>query len=298
MTLNSQTNHSQSIKPKRFKSAPLPFTGQKRMFLKHFERLLKDNIPNNGEGFTIIDVFGGSGLLAHNVKHILPKATVIYNDFDGYFDRLAHIDDTNRLRQGLFDLLKNEPRSIKLSSTAKAKAIAYIKDFASKGGFVDVQTIAGWLLFSGRQVGSLDEFLAESTFYNRIVKRDYQQADGYLDGLIITKESFEVLLTKHKNTPNCLLILDPPYVCTMQKAYALHKTGQYFGMTKFLQLMHFVRPPYVFFSSTRSELLSYMDYLKTYEPDKWQVVGNFTHIKVNSSINANVNYEDNILSKF
>ena len=87
------------LSTKHHKTAPLPFTGQKRMFLRHFEKILKDNVPNDGEGFTVLDVFGGSGLLAHNAKRILPKATVIYNDFDGYAERLTHINDTNRLRQ-------------------------------------------------------------------------------------------------------------------------------------------------------------------------------------------------------
>ncbi|UZA02060.1 hypothetical protein [Moraxella bovis] len=38
------------------------------MFLKHFEKILKDNVANDGEGLTVLDVFGGSGLLAHNAK--------------------------------------------------------------------------------------------------------------------------------------------------------------------------------------------------------------------------------------
>lgn len=244
MTLNS-------LSTKPYKTAPLPFTGQKRMFLRHFEKILKDNIPNNGEGFTVLDVFGGSGLLAHNAKRILPKATVIYNDFDGYADRLAHINDTNRLRQELFEILKDEPRSTKLSNTAKTKVLDHLRKSADNGTFVDVQTLAGWLLFSGRQVGSLDELLAESTFYNRIVKADYKNADDYLDGLSLECLDFEKLLQKYQDIPNCLLLLDPPYLCTAQGAYAKHG---YFGMTKFLTLMHYVRPPYVFFSSTRSEL--------------------------------------------
>lgn len=45
-----------------FKQAPLPFVGQKRMFLKHFEEVLNANITNDGDGWTIIDTFGGSGL--------------------------------------------------------------------------------------------------------------------------------------------------------------------------------------------------------------------------------------------
>lgn len=288
MTLNS-------LSTKHYKTAPLPFTGQKRMFLRHFEKILKDNIPNDGKGWTVLDVFGGSGLLAHNAKHILPKSTVIYNDFDNYTDRLAHINDTNLLRQALFELLKDEPRSTKLSDTAKAQVIAHIKDFASNGGFVDVQTIAGWLLFSGRQVGGLDEFLAESTFYNRIVKSDYPNADSYLDGLILECLDFEKLLQKYQNTPSCLLLLDPPYVCTAQGAYAKHG---YFGMTKFLRLMQFVRPPFIFFSSTKSELMDYMAYVEQYEPNIWQRFGGFERIVVNARINAQVGYEDNILVKF
>lgn len=209
MTLNS-------LSTKHHKTAPLPFTGQKRMFLRHFEKILKDNVSNDGEGLTVLDVFGGSGLLAHNAKRILPKATVIYNDFDGYVERLAHIPATNRLRQELFEILKDEPRNIKLSSTAKTKVLDHIRKSADNGTFVDVQTLAGWLLFSGRQVANLDEFLAESTFYNRIVKTDYPNADGYLEGLIIECLDFEKLLQKYQDTPNCLLLLDPPYLCTAQ----------------------------------------------------------------------------------
>lgn len=52
----------------QFKQAPLPFVGQKRMFLNQFTQILQDNIEGDGEGWTIIDVFGGSGLLAHTAK--------------------------------------------------------------------------------------------------------------------------------------------------------------------------------------------------------------------------------------
>lgn len=119
------------------KSAPLPFIGQKRQFIRHFSQVLLDKIPNDGAGFTIADVFGGSGLLAHTAKRLLPKATVVYNDFDGYAQRLAHINDTNRLRQKLFSALKDEPRSKVLSITARGRATDIITNF---DGFVDVQS--------------------------------------------------------------------------------------------------------------------------------------------------------------
>ncbi|HHV6871817.1 TPA: s-adenosyl-L-methionine-dependent methyltransferase, partial [Haemophilus influenzae] len=90
-----------------FKQAPLPFIGQKRMFLKHFETVLNENIKGEGEGWIIIDTFGGSGLLSHTAKRLKPKARVIYNDFDGYAERLAHIDDINQLRAELYSVVGN-----------------------------------------------------------------------------------------------------------------------------------------------------------------------------------------------
>ena len=96
-----------------FKQAPLPFTGQKRMFLKHFKAILNEQIPGDGEGWTIIDTFGGSGLLSHAAKQLKPKARVIYNDFDGYAERLAHIDDINALRSMLYSVVGNATQKTK-----------------------------------------------------------------------------------------------------------------------------------------------------------------------------------------
>lgn len=284
MTLNSFVSH-------RFKAAPLPFVGQKRQFIRPFSEVLLNNIPNDGEGFTLVDVFGGSGLLAHTAKRLLPKAVVIYNDFDNYAERLAHINDTNQLRRLLFSVLENEPRTKVLSATARKKVAYIITNF---DGFVDVQTLAGWLLFSGTQVPDLTKFLNER-WYNRIKKSDYAEATDYLNGLIITHNDYLTTLDKYKDTPNCVLLLDPPYLCSSQGAYA---KANYFGLTQFLTLMHHVRPPYVFFSSTRSELLSFMDYLQVYDSEAWQRLGGFDNIRLNAYVNYNSVYEDNMLVKF
>ncbi|OPH36491.1 hypothetical protein [Moraxella lacunata] len=275
---------------KAYQKAPLPFVGQKRMFLKEFRKIL-DKIPNDGENWTIIDVFGGNGLLANNAKAYKPKATVIYNDFDGYTKRLAHIDDINRLRAILFDLTKDVPRQKRIPDELKERILQVIAKF---GGYIDVRSVSTWLLFSGKQIAHIGE-LGDHQMYNTVRTSDYDRADGYLDGLIVTHESFDTLIPKFANTPNTLLLLDPPYICTEQKAYAM--TG-YFGMTKFLRLIKLVRPPYLFFSSTRSELLDYMDYLKDCEPAMWECIGDFEKVSVNSHINYNSEYEDNMIYRF
>ncbi|EFX90475.1 hypothetical protein HMPREF0027_2471 [Actinobacillus ureae ATCC 25976] len=50
-------------------------------------------------------MFGGSGLLSHTAKRKKPLARVIYNDFDGYAERLKHIKNANKLRQEIFKIV-------------------------------------------------------------------------------------------------------------------------------------------------------------------------------------------------
>lgn len=276
---------------KPYNKAPLPFTGQKRNFITQFRQVLTDNITGNGTGWTIIDVFGGSGLLAHNAKYIKPEATVIYNDFDGYAKRLQHIEDTNRLRRQLLALLGDYDYARKLTKSKKMAMLELIKNF---DGFVDAQTLASWLLFSGNQIKNVKE-LPDKTLYNRIRRNDYETAQGYLDGLVITGVSYTVLLSQYVDKPKTLLILDPPYVSTKQESYAL---ANYFGMIEFLTLMQFVRPPFLFFSSTRSEFIDYLNFLKTYSSSSFAVVDGFSKMSRFSSVNKDVRYEDNLIYKF
>ena len=58
---------------KCYQSAPLPFMGQKRMYVKEFKEVLKQ-FPDDA---VYVDLFGGSGLLSHVTKREKPNATVI-----------------------------------------------------------------------------------------------------------------------------------------------------------------------------------------------------------------------------
>lgn len=235
-----------------YNKAPLPFTGQKRNFIKQFKTALTQ-IPDDGAGWTIVDVFGGSGLLAHVAKRCKPAARVIYNDFDGYAKRIQSIPDVNRLRHQLLPIVQHLPRNTLLDKDIKAQVVAAIKNF---DGYVDLHCLCSWFLFSSQQAGSLGEFF-NRYFYNGIRLNDVPIADDYLDGLEITHDSFDQLLPPFYQQDKTLLILDPPYVSTNQSAYARHG---YFGMVKFLRLMAWVRPPFIFFSSTRSELMDYLNF--------------------------------------
>ncbi|MFB2537801.1 hypothetical protein [Acinetobacter sp. c3-l95] len=119
-----------------------------------------------------------------------------------------------------------------------------------------------------------------------------ERADGYLDGLDIVCESFETLMPRYFEQEKTLFVLDPPYLKTKQEAYGL---GEYFGMVQFLKLMPWVRPPYLFFSSTKSEFLAYMDYLEQHDPIAWQRVGNYEKLSFKAYVNRESCYEDNMV---
>lgn len=271
-----------------YNKAPLPFVGQKRRFLKKFREVLAQ-IPNDGDGWTIVDAFGGSGLLANNAKALKPKARVIYNDYDDYSKRLAHVDDTNRLRRILREITKDASRLEPMKDATKQRAAQSIKDF---DGYIDLRCLVTWLLFSGKQVASVDG-LFDSVFYGRVAQADVQ-CDGYLTGVEVTRECFETLLPKYASDKKALFVLDPPYVASDQKSYR----ADYFGMTRFLRLMRLVRAPYVFFSSTKSEVLEYMDFIQDVDQAAWRRLGGFSKATLTSKPSRDRAYEDNMLWRF
>nr|DAU36977.1 MAG TPA: DNA adenine methylase [Bacteriophage sp.] len=286
---NEKTNKQSVV---QFKQAPLPFVGQKRMFLKHVQAVLDKHIDGEGEGWTIVDVFGGSGLLSHTAKHIKPKATVIYNDFDGYAKRLKYIDDINRLRQIIFNHLHGViPKNGRLSKEIKAEIINKINDFQ---GYKDLNCLASWLLFSGQQVGSF-EALFTKDFWNCVRQSDYPMAEGYLDGVEVVSESFHKLIPRYQSQEKVLLLLDPPYLCTRQESY---KQATYFDLIDFLRLINLTKPPYIFFSSTKSEFIRYLDYMQESKTDNWQAFENYERIVVKAPTSKDGIYEDNMIYKF
>lgn len=275
-----------------FKQAPLPFYGQKRMFLKQFRKVLNENIDGQGEDWTIIDVFGGSGLLSHTSKCEKPLARVIYNDFDNYATRLKHIKDTNQLRQEIYQNVTGIiPKNKRINKEVKEKIINKINDFK---GFKDLNCLSSWLLFSGEQIATLDD-LFKHDFWHCVRQTDYPEATNYLDGMEVIRESFEQLLPKFQNREKVLLILDPPYLCTRQESY---KQKDYFGLVNFLQLINLTKPPYIFFSSTKSEFPRFIEFIVKNKKDNWQSFDDAERISINAVASSACQYEDNMVYKF
>ena len=273
----------------KFNQAPLPFVGQKRNFLKNFCHVLNDNIPDTGKGWTIIDVFGGSGLLAHHAKMTKPDARVIYNDFDHYMERLNNIEDINRLRRILLTTIGDIPFRKRLDNKTKDLVLNEIKNFK---GYIDIASLQTWLLFSGRQINSLDQLFNKS-LWNRIRKTDYPNATGYLNNVEIISKSFDLLLPDFVNHNKTLLILDPPYLFTDQTNYL--RNSSYFGQVEFRKLMALISPPFIYFSSDKTRIKDCFNFLIEQNDERFI---NYECINIKAPISHNMTYQDNMIFKF
>lgn len=279
------------MKKKIYYQAPLPFVGQKRMFLKHFESILQDNIEGDGEGWTIVDVFGGSGLLSHTAKRLKPKARVIYNDFDDYCEKLKQIPEVNRLRRLLIEAIPSDiPSKGKIPEVVKARLIEIIKPFENK---VDVLFLSRWLLFSGQVSHSYDKFY-RCNFHNNIRKSDYE-IEGWFNGFEVVKQDFKALLPQFKHSEKTLLLLDPPYLVTDFRSY---KMDWYFDLVEFLKLIDLIRPPFIFFSSTESEFIRFIDWAIDSKNNNYPTFEGYQRIVINAQANTSGGYEDNLVFKF
>ncbi|MFZ7175480.1 hypothetical protein ACLSYX_11840, partial [[Pasteurella] aerogenes] len=237
------------------------------------------------------DAFGGSGLLSHTAKRLKPKARVIYNDYDGYSERLAHIEDINRLRRQIEPLLANQPKKKRLTADLKAQVIDVIQAF---NGYINEHILYTWVCFNGKSVKTLDELFKED-FWNCIRQTDYPSAEGYLEGIDIVCESFFTLLPKYKNDPKALFVLDPPYLCTQQASYNQEND---FDLIDFLRLIKLTRPPFMFFSSTKSEFVRFVDTMIEDKWNNWRAFENYKRIIVNTSSSHSGKYEDNLVFRF
>lgn len=104
---------------KILKTAPLPFQGLKRIFLRHFQEAV-EFFP---DATTFVDLFGGSGLLSHTVKRLRPDARVIYNDYDNFQQRLENIPRTNALLAKFREIGQRYPRGNRLPDEAKQQLL-------------------------------------------------------------------------------------------------------------------------------------------------------------------------------
>ncbi len=239
---------------KTFTTAPLPFQGQKRNFIKPFCKALSELNPH-GEITTIVDLFGGSGLLSHTAKRHMPECLVIFNDFDDYHVRLANVENTNTIIAEIRAILGDHPRHERITGDYRRHIEAVLRH-ADAAGFVDYVTLSASLLFSGRYRVDLAGFLGE-TFYNQIKRNDYH-VDGYLNGIEVVKCDYREFAARFQGRRDVLFLIDPPYLSTDASSY---RAGTYWKLKDYLDvLLTLLDGNYVYFTSSKSQIVELCDW--------------------------------------
>lgn len=237
---------------KNYATAPLPFQGQKRNFIKQFKQALK-TYPTDA---IYVDLFGGSGLLSHTVKQENPKAKVIYNDYDNFKQRLNAISRTNILLTSLRPLVESVPNKKTIPDNIRCQILDIITQ-ADKQGYVDYISLSANLLFSMNYVQSLEE-LKKQRFYNRLRKSDYD-ATSYLKDVEFVCYDYKELFDMYKDVPNVVFLVDPPYLSTDCSTYKNYwKLSDYLDVLKVLMDTN-----YFYFTSNKSSIVELCEWIET-----------------------------------
>lgn len=273
---------------KLYKSAPLPFVGQKRMFASRFIEVLKQ-YPDNT---TFVDLFGGSGLLSHIAKRTKPAATVVYNDYDNYRRRIDNIPWTNALIADLREMVGDQvPRHKPIRGELRERILSRIGQEEREHGYVDYITLSSSLLFSMKYELSLDGMRRE-TLWNTIRKTNYPECPDYLDGLNIVCNDYRTLFEEYKDVTGVVFLVDPPYLSTDVGTYKMSwKLGDYLDVLNVLR-----RHPFVYFTSNKSSIIELCEWI-----GRNQGLGNpfegCGRIDFNASMNYSSTYTDIMLFK-
>ena len=260
---------------KLYLSAPLPFQGQKRMFAKEYIKVLQQ-FP---DGTTFVDLFGGSGLLSHIAKCQKPNSTVVYNDFDGYRQRLERISQTNGLLEELRAIV-DIPRSKPILGEVRKRVLDCIRKHEQKYGYVDYITLSASLLFSMKYATCFAE-MEKETLYNRVKSTKYPLCTDYLDGLTITSCDYKEVFDKYKDVPNVVFLVDPPYLSTDSKTYRMYwKLSDYLDVLTILAGHRFI-----YFTSNKSSVVELCEWI-----GKNRLIGNPFENCHRREFNAHMNY--------
>ena len=246
------------------KKSVLPFRGNKHIWYNKFKEII-NNLEY--ENLTVVDVFGGSGLLSHWVKQLKPNYQVIYNDFDNFTQRLEHINETEMIRKRLREIIDNntevtynakKPLNKTCCDLIRKELIKIKSDYPD---FVDWITISSWVCFSATKYDNLDDILKQKKYYGRLPKNELKRYDYLNDVEVIHKDAsnpdeFINYINSIKQNENVIYILDPPYLYTESSGYTINKK-EYFDLKANINLFYWFihKLPCLFFTSTKSGLI-------------------------------------------
>jgi 16S rRNA G966 N2-methylase RsmD len=274
-------------KIKIYTSAPLPFQGQKKNHVKTFVKIIRRLQPS-----IVVDLFGGSGLLSHVAKRTCPHSRVIYNDYDNYCERLAHVHQTNVILSFLRKLLRDYQEGEKLTGSIRETILQRLEQEHARG-YVDWITLSSSLCFSMNYATDYMG-MVKNTFYNKLRTADYV-TDGYLDGLEIVRTDYSELCQQYRNQPGVLFVADPPYLSTDVKTY---RSANYWTLKDYLNVLTTLNDVnYIYFTSNKSQVVDLCKWLDTNEGKVRNVFNGAIVTTIKSMVTSKLSYTDIMMYK-
>lgn len=245
------------------------------MFAKEYIKVLQQ-FP---DGTTFVDLFGGSGLLSHITKCQKPNSTVVYNDFDGYRQRLDALPITNALLAELRGMI-DVPKHKAILGQSRERVLSCIRKYERDYGYIDYITLSSSVLFSMKYATNFSD-LEKETLYNNIKASDYPPCPDYLAGLTITSCDYKTLFEKYKDVPNVVFIVDPPYLSTDAQTYKM-----YWKMSDYLNVLTVLAGHrFIYFTSNKSSIVELCEWI-----GKHKLIGNPFENCQRREFNARMNY--------
>jgi 16S rRNA G966 N2-methylase RsmD len=254
------------------------------MYAKEYIKVLQQ-FP---DGTTFVDLFGGSGLLSHIAKCQKPHSTVVYNDFDGYRQRLEALPVTNALLAELREIV-DVPRHKPILGETKERVLSCIRKYLHDYGYIDYITLSSSIMFSMKYANEFAD-LEKETLYNNVRTTDYEPCPDYLDGLTITSCDYREVFEQYKDVPGVVFLVDPPYLSTDSKTYKMYwKLSDYLDVLTVLAGHRFI-----YFTSNKSSIVELCDWMGKH-PELGNPFENCQRREFNAHMNYSASYTDIML---
>lgn len=233
---------------------------------------------------TVLDVFGGSGLVAHTIKHQRPDLRVVWNDFDNYHRRLELIPKTNEILEKLREAIQVD----KLSRIENNQPVLdIISQYADED--IDWITLSSAITFTGQYITDKKQ-LETKGLYNCIPVGDYS-ADGYLEGVERVQSDYADLIEEFDSTEGLVVVADPPYLSTDATRYY---EGHYWTLAQYLKVIKLITQAkiWIYFTSEKSQLVELFDALEKLFDIQSPLQGQRYYTKIMPSGNGVPSYQD------
>lgn len=221
----------------KYHRAPLPFVGQKRIYIKPFSDLIY-----KFEGDSIFDAFAGSGLLSRVAKDTRPDLDVYTNDIGNYQWRLSKVKETNDILNLMRanGACRNNQKYEKYSFETEQKLKKIVEKAADK------ETVYQ-SLYARHGISPRKKC--------RTVNYDERLCSNWYNGLKLTQIKLnEDILAEY--IPCDLMILDPPYTSKPRSINQNDYIGDAVAARSFCQKVINSQKKYILFDLINSHLVT------------------------------------------